>query len=47
MEHPFPKQSKTLESFSDYEVFSLQIGEESGRLVKVLNQLSDLLYSKY
>ncbi len=27
--------------FSDYEIFSIQIGEESGQLIKVLNELLD------
>ncbi len=31
--------------FSDYELFSLQIGEESGQLIEILNELSDF-YSK-
>ncbi len=43
--HSLSESMQRSEKFSDYEVFSIQIGEESGKLLQVLEELS-LFYEK-
>ena len=37
----FSEAIKSVGNFSNYEIYSIQIGEETGQLLQVLNQLSD------
>mgnify|MGYP003669333301 FL=1 len=40
----FSESLKILPQFSDYEYYSIRIGEESGTLIKVLKGLANLLF---